>query len=302
MRRLSFVLFFIAIATAFAMSQDIIVKKDGSVINAYNLGEGKDVYYYTLQPSDDAPIQVIKKSDVFTAKISEQQRTQAQRKPITATFTREIEPTKIKNGVQQGRKFVARTPDGHELNYQVLSEDNHTLQVIKGTYHENKYVVPEYVIVGDIQYTVTELGVNAFRREGSIEVIRLPYTLIKIGESAFSNTAFNNIVFPESLKFIDSSAFRDASLDKIILPEGLEELGKCAFYNCHEDEPFLELYIPSSIKKIGEDCFRFIGNKKSFRGYYQGHILNMPDFITVKNCNSYGIDEEAVRDYLNTKY
>lgn len=313
MKRYSFILIILIFATSFAMSQDIIVKKDGSIINVYNLDEGKDVYYYTLQPSADAPLQKIKKSEIFTTRtsVSEESkhkethktnRTSAhQHQPVTATFTREIEPIKTKKGVQQGRKFVAQTPDGHELNYQVLSEDNHTLQVINGSYKENSYIIPEYVIVDDIIYTVTEIGEKVFHNCGKINEIQLPSTLIKIGVMAFSRTNFKDIVFPEGLQIIDKKAFHIASLERIILPESLVELGKWSFISCSQSKTFYELYIPSSIKRIGEDSFRYIGEFMSPRGFYKGYISSMPDFITEQNCSFFGIDDDAVRIFNNTK-
>ncbi len=313
MKRFSFVLIILTMATFFAMSQDIIVKKDGSVIKVYNLEEGKEVFYYTLDPSSEAQVLKIKKSEVFTTQKSDAQpvkpqeshstKRQAapQHEPVTATFMWEIEPMKIKKGKMIGRKFVARTPDRHELNYQVLSEDNYTLQVIKGDYKEESYIIPEYVMVDNEQYTVTEVGEKAFNGKKKVKEIQLPSTLIYIGKEAFSNTKFNNIVFPEGLQIIDELAFSKSSLEKIILPESLVELGISAFIFCSIGNIFYEIYIPSSIKKIGEGCFLFVGKNHSYRGFYQGYISNMPDFITEGNCKEYGIDEEAVRAYYNTK-
>lgn len=304
----------VAVATAWAITQDIIVKKDGSVLNVYNLEEGKEVFYYTLEPSPNAQVLKINKSEVFTTKADDTQSDKPQdshvekcssapkHQPVTATFTWEIEPMKIKKGKTIGRKFVAQTPDGHRLNYQVLSEDSLTLQVIKGDYNMyDNYIIPEYVMVDNKKYIVTEIGEKGFYFEKDIKEIQLPYTLIKIGKEAFSKTEFKNIVFPNGLQIIDDFGFSDNCLERIILPESLVLLGKCVFVNSSLNEMFYEIYIPSSIRKIGRDCFRAIGKNVSWSSLYQGYISNMPDFITEENCKEYGIDDKAVRAYRNSK-
>lgn len=278
--------------TSYLMAQDIIVKKDGSILTVYNLEESNTSYFYSLEPSKDAPTQKIAKSEVFSVKKSDgtTQKPSSQnsktsrktsRKAVTATFSKRISSKEYDNC------FSAKTPDGKELNYAVLSESEKTLAVIKGKYHEKEYVIPEHVNVDGKIYTVTEISNKGFYKEQKILKIQFPQTLKKIGEKAFSN----------------------CELESIILPEGLVEIGAKAFFECSGDHSSInvfsknidEIYLPSSLKKIGAECFIYCGKARSYRGFCKAYFSNMPRFITESNCQNFGIDEEAVRAYQNSK-
>lgn len=279
--------------TSYLMAQDIIVKKDGSILTVYNLEESNTSYFYSLEPSKDAPTQKIAKSEVFSVKKSDgttqkpssknsNTSRKTSRKAVTATFSKRIRSKEYDNC------FSAKTPDGKELNYAVLSESEKTLAVIKGEYHEKEYVIPEYVNVDGKIYTVTEIGNKGFYQENTILKIQFPQTLKKIGEKAFVYCALESIIFPE----------------------GLMEIGTKAFWGCSGHNPHRikitkkninEIFLPSSLKKIGEECFTFCGKATSYRGYCQAYFSNMPRFITESNCKTFGIDEEAVRAYQNSK-
>ena len=285
---------------SFAKAQDIIVKKDGTILNVYNLEEGPNSYFYTLELSSDAATQKVSKSDVFSVKINGTTSTQ---QAEAATGTRDIQ-----NAIQQNTSkrnsltvrtssdairqdkdglFVsASTPDGHELNFRILSQEEQTLSVTKGEYHETKYIIPEYVLIGDKTYTVTEIEKEAFYKQSTIKDVTFPTTLKKIGTGAFSY----------------------CPLESIILPEGLEELN--GFWSAGKTwtwrgpgkaNSIKEIYIPSSIKSIGLNCFLGCGKDTSWKGYCQAYFSNLPEFITEGNCLNYGIDEEAVRTFYTRK-
>lgn len=182
------------------------------------------------------------------------------------------------------------------MNFRRLSEDEKTLAVTKlleitdksgklskedKKYKQERYDIPEYVRAGNEVYTVTEIDPKAFADCSKVLDVTFPNTLKKIGGAAFASTW---------------GLFKRLKLSRIVLPEGLEEIGIGAFYICGGD-PFEQLYIPKSVKKIGEDAFIHVGPKASYKGYTQCNVTSLPDFITVGNCTSYGIDEEAVEDY-----
>ena len=290
MKRILLLLTAILLAVSYAMAQDIIVKKDGTILKVYNLEESDISYFYTLESLEDAAIQKINKNDVFSVKKGEEKSTSQQietkakdnsslkkapkREPVTAHIASEIIQDK------KGQFFTARTPDGHELNYQIISSEDHTLAVVKGKYRENKYIIPEYVQVDNEVYTVTEIGDRAFCRENTIKELQFPTTLKRIGHQAFTYCPLENIVLPEGLQELADEAFF------------------CAGLNAHgKTLPLKEIYLPSSTQKIGSICFLKCGSRISFRGFCQAYFSNMPDFVRESNCNSYGIDEEAVRAF-----
>ena len=278
----------------YANAQDIIVKKDGTILNVFNLEESSNSYFYTLDSSKNSGIQKISKDDVFSVKKNGSTQSQLnvttentgsrQKHPnVTAVFASIIKNKRHNNC------FTAKTPDGKELNYAVLSESNKTVTVIKGEYHESSYIIPEFIKNGNEIYTVTEIDEGAFSKEGTINDIQFPNTLKKIGKGAFTN----------------------CMLEKIVLPDGIEELCDWAFSFCGRNPNVFsvvnkactiqEIYLPSSLKKIGKDCFRACGRDTSPREYCQAYFSNMPEFITEGNCQSFGIDDEAVSSFRNSK-
>lgn len=271
-----------------ATAQDIIVKKDGTILEVYNMEESPNSIFYSLEPSEDATMLKISKDDVFSVKKKDgiqpshtnvnnaiNTNKVTSRETVTAQISSEI----INN--KSGRSFSARTPDGHELNYVILSEKDHTLAVTKGDYNETEYVIPEYVQVDTDIYTVTEIADKAFYEERSII----------------------NIYFPRTLKKIGKESFVRCRLDCIILPEGLEEIGEKSFscYMSRNRKTIREIYLPSSLKRIGEKCFIFCGANLSPYGYCQANFTNLPNFVTKNNCEDYGIDDGAVETFYNRK-
>ena len=262
-----------------AMAQDIIVKKDGSILNVYNLEESATSYFYTLEPSSEASVLKINKDDVFSVKKKDGEAqvgnpaAAAAAPPVTAKLTTSVR-------TEKGRRcFSACTPDGHELNYRIISDADATVEVTKGEYHAREYVIPEYIDIDGKQYIVTEIGEKAFFREKTVRRVQFPLTLKRIGESAFTY----------------------ANLDRIDIPEGVEELCNYAFAGTGFRVTSPVIYIPSSVTKLGRSCFHACGSNTSYRGFCQETFTNMPDFINEGNCKNYGIDEEAVEAYYRRK-
>lgn len=277
-----------------AMAQDVIVMKDGTILNVYNLEEGPNSYFYTLEPSSDAATQKINKSEVFSikkngatsapqagtgtrtdVKVAALPESEApKQKPEFKAVTAKISSKYISKNEDGDLTFLARTPDGREMKYKILSKEGLTLAVVENDYEEKKYIIPEYVLLNNQTYTVVEIDEEAFEGQDEVEEVQFPATLKKIGEYAFKGTR----------------------LARIILPDGLEILGDQAFANISGHVS--TIYVPSSVRKIGSECFRNCGSAKSFRGYCQAYFSKMPEFVTERNCLDYGIDEEAVRAFV----
>lgn len=286
----------LCICTIGAYAQDVIVKHDGSTILSKVIKVGTTEVEYKKYSNPDGPTYSILKSDILAINyengdkdtftddksqpsniIGKTEPAQV-RKPTTAEF---VESVKAKG---HNKCFAAKTPDGHILNYAVLSEEERTVTVIKGEYHETKYVIPEFVNAGGITYTVTEIDEGGFEKESTITEIQ----------------------FPQTLKKIRDSAFFFCPLTSIILPEGLEEIGAWAFCMTGAKTRWKvsvinEIYLPSSVKTIGSYCFFHCGKQRSYRGFCQAYFSNMPQYINEATCKDYGIDEEAVKAYKASK-
>ncbi|SHE65934.1 leucine-rich repeat domain-containing protein [Chryseobacterium vrystaatense] len=99
-----------------------------------------------------------------------------------------------------------------------------------------------------MNYQITEVNFN----EG----------LENIGTGAFQGQNIKKIKTPSTLKFISDVAFNAQensvngtdSLEEIVLNEGLISIGASAFY-CQRATAIERLYIPKSVKSVGENAF-----------------------------------------------
>lgn len=135
-----------------------------------------------------------------------------------------------------GEGFSAKTKEGVELYYTVLSEIEKTVKV--GSSEWGVAVLDdsgtEINIPSTVNgYTVTVIGERAFFYKTFIESVSLPETIVSIDERAFIGcSSMKNIVLPGNIRSIGSSAFGGcSSLEEISIPDnvGVREL---ALYSC----------------------------------------------------------------------
>lgn len=83
-------------------------------------------------------------------------------------------------------------------------------------------------------YVVYRLDEGAFFSCVSLEKVRLPETLIEIGQSAFHYCTFlKEITIPDGVKSIMHSAFAYcSSLEEVVVPDSVTEMGNCVFMYC----------------------------------------------------------------------
>ncbi|MDE5787602.1 MAG: leucine-rich repeat domain-containing protein, partial [Bacteroidaceae bacterium] len=76
---------------------------------------------------------------------------------------------------------------------------------------------------------------------------RLPKSLKKIGEHAFSMTRFDNLVFPDGLEEIGQGAFQDCGLSSVHLPNACTAIGDMAF---QLSKNIKEIVMPANLERI----------------------------------------------------
>lgn len=274
-------------------AQDLVITREGDVYNAYNLEIGDTSVYFNLSDDPKSEIKRMFKSDILSIRKADgtkmsfgnqaantkgnsktenfperRLRPRPTHEPVEAVLSSPIKTDK------NGRKFFsAKTPDGHELNYEILP-DAGTAKVRIGNYRELYYVIPERINVNGNIYVVTE-----------------------IGNDAFSNKNITSVQFPSTLKKIGFSAFWYTKLEEIILPDGLEEIGGAAFYSVSYKKFIKEIYIPTSVTKMGHNSFWNVGKIVSPRGKTQAYFSCLPMIVNQSNSNYYGIDDSAVEAY-----
>ncbi len=148
-----------------------------------------------------------------------------------------------------------------------------------------------YITDLTIEEGVKSIMNDAFSGEMYLTSVKLPSSLERIGEGAFSNTGITEITIPQKVCYIDSTMFNSAQMLKYtvsknnpyysssngaiyskdgsvlvaypcgqfvqdkshsaIIPKTITSIGNYAFYNCTAES----MKIPSNIKTIGKQAF-----------------------------------------------
>ena len=116
-------------------------------------------------------------------------------------------------------------------------------------------IIPSTVTYGVTTYTVTSIGINAFKNCTNLTSITLPNSLISIGDYAFRACAgLTSITIPSGVTSIGNTAFYNCtSLTSITLPNTLTSIGPSAFNGCSGIQ---SITIPSGVISIGNTAFQ----------------------------------------------
>lgn len=282
----------------------LIVTNDGETLTVYNIDYSPQGYVYYSSTPDDADLQRIKKEDVLIIKLADGTKINpddiasgataqnSSKSASQANQGRVEEPGEtheaqgdffVKKGQQQ---ILVTNGRGQILKMRMEDEGAKTLAVIPAgkdmEYDQGRYVIPQFVKIGDDTYTVVQIDNDAFKNIGFWK----------------NDTSMTELVLPPSIKHIGDYAFAGREgIRTLVLPEGIESVGEGAFARVGCRASFQELYIPKGIKSIGKSAFWCVGPNTSYRGFFQGNLTSMPNFITTGNCKDFGIDEEAVEAY-----
>ena len=123
------------------------------------------------------------------------------------------------------------------IYYKILSDTT-----VAVTYEQNDYassyvgdiIIPETVTNDNVEYTVTRIGVSAFRYGFDVHSVQIPNTVTVIEGSAFWDCAnMVSVNIPNSVTRIDSEAFFDCiSLTSLSIPNSVEYIGGFALFGC----------------------------------------------------------------------
>jgi len=142
-----------------------------------------------------------------------------------------------------------------------------TITGVKTKENITKLTIPE-TIEG---FPVTAIGDEAFRKQTSLENVKLPKSLTVIGNSAFKDCSWlKSVNFPDSLSFIGEEAFSDCKywLKSVNFPNSLTSIGNKAFYGC------------SGLENINfSEGLTIIGNS-TFEYCYKLTAITFPESLT----------------------
>lgn len=152
--------------------------------------------------------------------------------------------------------------------------------------------------------TIVEIGsryngyYNGIFAHKGITSVKLPNTLIKIGQNAFYNNNISKIIIPKNTTSIGDYSFSHNKIQEISLSEKLEDIGSFAFSNnnissldfsnniislgkyCFSDNSLNNVSLPNSIKHVGAGAFV---NNKITSVIISNSITVLPESIFAKN-------------------
>ncbi|MGM9714479.1 MAG: leucine-rich repeat domain-containing protein [Prevotella sp.] len=118
---------------------------------------------------------------------------------------------------------------------------------------DNKYsgdiVIPSSIMVGDVEYTVTEIGKEAFATCENLLSVSMPNSIITIRTGAFHGCLnLVSIIIPNSVTTIEGNAFVKCSkIRSVSIPNSVQKIGGNAFSSC---KSLSSISIPNSITEI----------------------------------------------------
>jgi len=80
---------------------------------------------------------------------------------------------------------------------------------------------------------VVRIEGDAFKSNRTLRSIRLPTSLVEIGNMSFTNcTGLNDVVFPDTLQSIGWNAFENCGLQRVTIPRNVTQIGDVCFFGC----------------------------------------------------------------------
>lgn len=134
-----------------------------------------------------------------------------------------------------------------------VTSTNERTVQVTGGERDDELIIPATVTYKDITYQVTAIKKNAYRRD------------VRVGRQ-----------------------FR-----RLVLPEGLIEIGNNAFLFALKYDIGCKIYIPSSVKVIGEDAF----SSEGWRLDTSYQLENLPLIVHENNCKFMGISPQCIQRY-----
>ena len=132
-------------------------------------------------------------------------------------------------------------------------------------YYKGDLVIPSSVTHEEVEYSVTRIESNAFRKSSELTSITIPNSVTSIGLGIFEEcTSLSSIIIEEGNPNYDSRENCNAIIEtasntlligckESTIPNSVTTIGKDAFNSC---TGLISITIPNSVTTIGESAFR----------------------------------------------
>lgn len=227
-----------------------------------------------------------------------------------------------------GLSLCAKDFTYNEIVYTVVDEDAKTVETKVGAVEldeEEKEVyiagnelsgivkLPEIVTdENGVEYTLIRLGNQAFSNSRYLLSVELPETIVEIGDNAFYGCIMLiRVNIPDAVTSIGKYSFFSCfALDQIKLPDTLKSISEGMFAGCH----FKYINLPQSLLYVEEYAFlACIGltevnlpenvwfvEKGAFFGCTELKTLYLPDNLVIVGSMGFGLCEKLTTVYYNT--
>ena len=129
-----------------------------------------------------------------------------------------------------------------------------TYETYGGESYSGDIVIPSSVTYNGREYTVTQIGNEAFHGCANVTSVVIPESVTNIGEYAFRLcSSMTSVNIPAGIQVLNKWCFAECtSLESIVIPESVTEIGACVFYQCRN---LTSMNFPSGIVKVGASAF-----------------------------------------------
>ena len=142
------------------------------------------------------------------------------------------------------------------LFYKVLSEEEHTMEVMGGSDNCTDVVIPLQTESNGQKYRVVSVNNRAFVNHPRLRSVVVHAGIESIGKHAFAGSPITSATI--GCKIIGRNAFEKCgNLRDLTLSEGVEKILEEAFIDCHS---LMEVHCPNSLKSIPTKAFYRLSN------------------------------------------
>lgn len=180
----------------------------------------------------------------------------------------------------------------HFMNEPVASESDFEFMESSNDIVITKYIgsdtnvsVPETIR----NKNISEIGMNAFAHNETIESVNILSKALGIGASAFEGCSnLQSVSLPDSVQSIGAYAFKDCTcLKDFIVPKNTSVIEEGAFENCSS---LVNMMIPEGVTEIQKDAFK---------GCSSLNALTLPNSIQTLGDNALNVGRQLEYIYYN---